>query len=128
LKKLLLLPLLLVTCFCFAQDAKEIIGNSIKIGSLEIAQYDFPKEMKWEDALKACNDLGEGWRLPTKDELNELYKNKDKIGGFATSTLSSYWSSTESGLRFAWLQYFSYGTQKSANKLYILPIRAVRSL
>ena len=127
-KKLLLLPLLLVTCFCFAQDAKEIIGNSIKIGSLEIAQYDFPKEMKWEDALKACNDLGEGWRLPTKDELNELYKNKDKIGGFATSTLSSYWSSTESGLRFAWLQYFSYGTQKSANKLYILPIRAVRSL
>jgi hypothetical protein len=127
-KKILLLPLLLVTCFCFAQDAKEIIGNSIKIGSLEIAQYDFPKEMKWEDALKACNDLGEGWRLPTKDELNELYKNKDKIGGFATSTLSSYWSSTESGLRFAWLQYFSYGTQKSANKLYILPIRAVRSL
>ena len=127
-KKILLLPLLLVTYFCLAQDAKEIIGKPITIGNLLVAQNDFPNQMKWVDAVNECTTLGKGWRLPTKDELNELYKNKDKIGGFATSTLSSYWSSTESGLRFAWLQYFSYGTQKSANKFYILPIRAVRSL
>lgn len=30
-------------------------------------------------------DLGDGWRLPTKDELNVLYENKDKIGGFASN-------------------------------------------
>jgi hypothetical protein len=95
-KKLLSLPLLIITCFCFAQDAKEIIGNSIKIGSLEIAQFDFPKEMKWEDALKACNDLGEGWRLPTMRELDTLLGfrtslEKIIINNFGQS--QSYWSS-----------------------------------
>ena len=48
--------------------------------------------MEWDDAMKACADLGDGWRLPTKDELNTLYQNKDKIGGFANS---GYWSCTE---------------------------------
>ena len=33
--------------------------------------------MNWHDANKACNALGKGWRLPTKDELNTLYQNKD---------------------------------------------------
>ena len=42
--------------------------------------------------MKACAALGGGWRLPTKDELNILYENKDKIGGFASN---NYWSSTE---------------------------------
>ncbi len=36
--------------------------------------------MNWDDAKEACENLGDGWRLPTKDELNILYKNKDKIG------------------------------------------------
>ena len=44
-KKLLFLPLLLITCLCFAQDAKEIIGEPIKIGNLLVAEYDFPNEM-----------------------------------------------------------------------------------
>ena len=42
-KKILLLPLLLVSCFCFSQDAKEIIGKPIKIGNLLVAENDFPK-------------------------------------------------------------------------------------
>ena len=88
---LLLLPLLLVTCFCLAQDAKEIIGKPITIGNLLVAQNDFPNQMKWVDAVNECTTLGKGWRLPTKDELNELYKNKDKIGNFSNS---HYWSNT----------------------------------
>ena len=50
--------------------------------NLEVAQYDFPIEMMWDDAQKACEALGDGWRLPTQFELNILYKNKVKIGGF----------------------------------------------
>ena len=69
-KKLLFLPLVLITCLCFAQDAKEIIGEPIKIGNLLVAEYDFPNEMNWEDAKKACRTLGKGWRLPSKTELN----------------------------------------------------------
>ena len=86
----------------------DIVGTPIKIDNLEVAQYDFPKRMIWDDAKFACAKLGEGWRLPTKDELNLLYQNKDKIGGFANGY---YWSSTERSDYDAWLQYFDGGRQ-----------------
>ena len=40
----------------------------------------------WNVAKQACEDLVldgcSDWRLPTKEELNQLYLNEDKIGGF----------------------------------------------
>ena len=69
-----------------------IIGEPIRIGRIEVAQYDFPKAMKWDDAREVCKKLGEGWRIPTKSEINLLYKNKNKIGGFVNDY---YWSSKE---------------------------------
>ena len=68
------------------------ICEIIKIENLEIAEYDFRKNMNWEDAVKACDELGRGWRLPDKDELNILLKNHYIIGNF---TYWDYWSSTE---------------------------------
>ena len=124
-KKLLLFPLLVITCFCLAQDAKEIIGKPIKIGNLVVAQNDFPKLMNWVDAKRACAALGKGWRLPTKEELNILYQNKDKIGGFA---YDYYWSSTEYDHNYAWYQVFYNGSQFDVNKGYALYVRAVRAL
>ena len=88
-------------------DYKNIIGKPIKIGNIEVAEYVFPKKMIWKDAKKACASLGPGWRLPTKDELNILYQNKDKVGGFASD---SYWTSSgEFGAVSAWHQNFVYG-------------------
>ena len=37
------------------------------------------------------------WFLPSKDELNLLYQARDAIGGFATSGIPGYWSSTQKG-------------------------------
>ena len=91
-KKLLFLPLVLISCFCFAQDAKEIIGKPVKIGNLLVAENDFPNRMIWDDAKNACIKLGNEWRLPNKFELTTLYENRDKIGGFAGQ---NYWSSSE---------------------------------
>jgi hypothetical protein len=73
-------------------DYKNIIGKPFKIGNIEVAQYDFPEEMNWEDAKIFCTNLGKGWRLPTIEELNYLYQNRVAIGGF---TGKVYWSSTE---------------------------------
>ena len=127
-KKLLLLPLLLVTCFCFAQDAKEIISKPIKIGNLLVAEYDFPNQMKWEDAKKACALLGKGWRLPSKTELNFLYKNRKKIGAYTDDdALSSYWSSTVISNGNAWRQRFYEGWQSNCGKDLELSVRAVKS-
>jgi hypothetical protein len=37
------------------------------------------------------------WFLPSKDELNLLYQNRDAVGGFATTGHPTYWSSTQKG-------------------------------
>ena len=80
--------------------------------------------MSWHKAIVACKNLGPGWRLPTKDELNMLYKNKEEIGGFANYF---YWSSTELDNLSAWLQYFNYGIQNVGNKNLTYYVRAVRA-
>jgi len=106
-----------------------IIGKPIKIGNLEVAQNSFPNKLDWEDSKKACNDLGNGWRLPTKDELNLIYQNKDEIGGMENS--DGYWSSTEYGNCCAWDQYlsdFHKGYQHPNYKSFTFYVRAVRSL
>jgi hypothetical protein len=38
--------------------------------------------MNWGEATKACAILGNGWRLPIKDELNFIFQNQSKIGKF----------------------------------------------
>ena len=93
--------------------AEVIIGTSIKIDNLEVAQHDFQDVMTWGDAKSACATLGEGWRLPTKDELNLLYKNKDKIGGFTGYGFDGdfYWSSTLEKDFSPWCQAFDTGFQ-----------------
>jgi hypothetical protein len=101
-----------------------IIGKPFRIGKLEVAQNDFPKIMIWNDAVKACTDLGNGWRLPTKDELNLMYLNKDKLGVF---DINAYWSSTEGNPSNAWEQYFSDGEQRSAGTFWKNHVRGVRS-
>jgi hypothetical protein len=75
----------------------EIIGNSIKLGHLEIAKNSFPKKMNWFDANKACENLGNGWRLPTVEEFDFMFRSKIIGGGFMDMGGLYYWSSAESG-------------------------------
>ena len=129
-KKLLIIPMLFMCSMVIGQtyNSDSIIGTPIRIGNLEVAQNDFPKQMTWYDAKKACTDLGNGWKLPTKDELNLLYINKDKIGGFAKD---DYWSSTDDEDNGAWKQNFingsQYGSTNYANPKYFSLVRAVRA-
>lgn len=65
------------------------------IGSLEVAAYDNSTPLGWGEAIKKCNEMGNGWRLPTIEELHILYENREKIGGFETGgAFCAYWSST----------------------------------
>ncbi len=124
-KKVLLFPMMLISCLCFAQEVKDIIGKPIKIGNyLLVAQNDFPIGMMWDDANKACAALGDEWRLPTQDELNILYQNKDKIGGFSNNF---YWSSKETDNNLAYYQYFSNGFQNFLKKSSTFFVRAVNN-
>ena len=109
-----------------------VIGLSMRVINLEVAQNDFPNEMTYNDAVNACASLGPGWRLPTVDELNILYQNKNEIFGFANSY---YWSSPFNNTNYAWLQYFnngkqdfSSGLQSNYDKDTKCNVRAVRSI
>tara|TARA_B110000503_G_scaffold65021_1_gene102276 strand:+ start:222 stop:548 length:327 start_codon:yes stop_codon:yes gene_type:complete len=80
--------------------------------------------MNWKEAVEACKKLGTGWRLPTKDELYILYKNREEIGGFASNY---YCSSTEYDANLAWDQDFNDGLQTYGDKDFTVYVRAVRA-
>jgi hypothetical protein len=104
----------------------EIIGNSIRIGNLEVAQNDFPGRPSWDVAKKLCSDLGDGWRLPTRAELDILYQNKYKISGLEFRF--AYWSSDEQYNNLAFYMSLAdgrFGVLEKFNEGYA---RAVRSL
>ena len=118
-----LIIILLVSCSS-PMNSTEIIGTPIKIENLEVAQNDFPDAMEWESAVKACEKLGSGWRLPTKDELDLMYSRRWYIGGFGNT---SYFSSSEDGSSDIWLQDFKFGFKYSSGKYNYCFCRAVRS-
>jgi hypothetical protein len=92
----------------------------------EVDQHDLPKAMTWKEAKQTFAELGDGWRLPTKDELNLMYINKVVIGGFAND---NYWSSTEFNNFNAWFQYFGDGSQNYVSKdCAYLNVRVVRDI
>jgi len=79
-------------------------------------------------AARLCDNLVlngySDWFLPSKDELNKLYQNRSRVGGFGSNY---YWSSSESSSFFAWFQYFFYGPQYGNYKDLTFRVRAVRA-
>jgi hypothetical protein len=74
-----------------------------------------------------CANLIKGdyddWFLPSRDELYQLYLNKDKIGGFVSE---DYWSSSESDALWAYGLDFSNGYGYARGKSNADRVRAVR--
>jgi hypothetical protein len=64
------------------------------------------------------------WYLPSKDELNKLYLNRNLVGNFIDV---NYWSSSESNCCYAWYQSFSDGSQNGDDKNAQKGIRAIRT-
>ena len=63
------------------------------------------------------------WFLPTKDELLEMYKQRNFVGRLS----GYYWSCSEQTISAAWAQSFVDASQQSINKSNSLNVRAVRA-
>ena len=68
------------------------------------------------------------WRLPTREELNQIYLNlrRRNLGSIGDDI---YWSSTENDSSTAWYQSMGNGIQRSGNiRSFSLNVRAVREI
>jgi hypothetical protein len=122
--KLFAIMLLASSMMLSCNNSKQIISAPLKIGNVDIAKHDFPGAMTLANAKNACASLGDGWRLPTKDELNTLFEKRDQIGGFS---YTEYWSSTEYNNYNTWSQNLFNGYQKTIGKNGKCKVRAVRT-
>ena len=97
----------------------------------------FEKLILWEDAVEACKSLGNGWRLPTIQELASLIDytqhNPALPKGYQFYNVQStyYWSATTyvANSTYAWCVNMCNGTvctYYSAHDFYVWPVRDVR--
>jgi hypothetical protein len=81
-------------------------------------------------AAQLCDNLVYGgysdWFLPSKDELDAMYKNL-KLKGWDNFGSGWYWSSSESDKRYVFQQQFSDGEQGIYIKNYTNSVRAIRA-
>ena len=78
-------------------------------------------KMTWEEAVKYCKELGDGWRLPTIEECFMIHNNK-------LITEDCYWSSTENDSSYAWGFSFGSGGAFSSSKSNTYYVRAVKTI
>jgi hypothetical protein len=105
------------------------------IDTLEIMKNDIGVSMYLPDAEEIALAKGDGWRIPTFDELNVLYKNRQKIGGFSTDSNTDetiYMSSTESndGGTYRTIKVIDFSNGKISSGYYtrgpVMKVRFVR--
>ncbi len=86
---------------------------------LIVSTYDLKKDLTWIEAKSACSELKQNgfndWRMPTKEELQLVYKNLffKGIGNFYVGQYDSmewtmYWTNEESN-SYAWYLWFKNG-------------------
>ncbi len=87
-------------------------------------------ECDWWAAKRWCSQLGNGWKLPTENELHAIYNKLNIINstivanGYPTMG-GDYWSCEEKNSESAWYVYMGNGTTYSCTKHLNSYVRAV---
>jgi hypothetical protein len=126
-------------------QGNRVTGTSSELGR---GRENTKKVVEWHDALPdyynnptQCHPANDGtvaaklaiefraatgqqdWFMPSLDEMNYLYDNRDKIGGFS---VEEYWSSCETNATAACVMSFVTGEQTSRNKSEYHRVRLIR--
>jgi len=135
--------ILLTSCIDSTTKEAHAKEKIIKIDSLEVLAKDIG-QMTWNDANSACDSIGEGWRLPTLDELNlihtRFYEKYKGEGVYTNYSLKKnldfeldgihYWSSNEFDDGTHWYFDVIYGEPRlnQNGNLVSCSVLAVRAL
>jgi len=89
---------------------------------IEIYKTVIETYMTFEEANKYCVELGDGWRLPTKDELIYMFNStQNEFGNYGC------WGERHS-IFYSWSVGFKTGNvylNPIGNKNYLIPVRDV---
>ncbi|MBC7615680.1 MAG: DUF1566 domain-containing protein, partial [Pedobacter sp.] len=111
-------------------------GNTSVVYNVDLlGLYPFIWTFSIYSAPQVCRDLVlngySDWYLPSKDELNLMYQQRNVIGSFSTG---EYWSSSfywltlsDNPYRFGWFQKFDNGNQGHVDFHLAKRVRAIRS-
>jgi hypothetical protein len=84
-------------------------------------------KMTWYEALEKVKELGDGWRMPTINELQLIWESEHKD----LFKKESYWSLSEYSFGSAWVFYFgdsnTYGIDKN-DDYYVMAVRDLTTL
>jgi len=90
------------------------------------------KQMNWQEAIDYYEKLGDGWRLPTIQELVGYinYNKYNPASDMDFKTDDYYWSSTTNayGTDYAWGVHFRLGSVDDSCKTdsyYVRPVRDI---
>ena len=65
-------------------------------GGGTVIEPDPGKKVTWQNAIDYCKSKGEGWRLPTQNELMYYWCVEPSIPADSKFSAAEYWSATES--------------------------------
>jgi hypothetical protein len=90
----------------------------------EIYKETLPNHMTFEEAINACSELGDGWRLPSKWELIEMFEMQKR--GEITFGNYGCWSCTGDETKMIWSLGFLTGNiylNPTTNLNLVRPVR-----
>jgi hypothetical protein len=117
--------------FTKSEDGKTVTDT---LTGLVWSQNTVASDVTFEDAVKAVEALGEGWRLPTVDELQTIvdrtkYEPAIDTEAFPDTGSDWYWTSTPWARRpesAHWVVNFDYGGVYDDGFYFNACVRAVR--
>ena len=114
------------------ENEKQAIDNMtdivpISFGEIEVYPKDLKNKLTFYQAEELINVIGNGWRLPTLEELRSLYDNfyLQDFGGFVDYI---YWASDSDNKFYAWFKDFYNGMEADNWKGYKYKVRLVRNI
>jgi hypothetical protein len=103
--------------------------NELTLGNgsvIQVAEHDFANQFDWATAILMCQEMGDGWRLPTIYETEHIFENS-VLFHFANYGYWTYWTSEEINSEQAF-GFTDEGTINEALKTESFYIRAVRTI
>ena len=93
------------------------LSNTNRLISRNLNSHDGKWWVVWDKVKEFRERYSSNWFVPSRGELNLIYKNRLNLSNITTAGTTNYWSSSESSSIYAWTQSFYSGDQNDFYKI-----------